>query len=179
MPIGELPSTNLGIPDLETADRKIVDESGITHTVKHIPVAPCNPPMIKSTFIPATGKKLGKPITLALRYFSGQSLESLGLKIPGPPNAVLEPPPVSLSPRTGIPVYVGLVGSRVEIKQEDPEEAGRGFQRAAAPEPEQVPVTATMSPARERRRRLDQLRMEEIALEKEIVIRRRMIEDEE
>ena len=71
------------------------------------------------------------------------------------------------------------MGSRVEIKQEDPEEAGRGFQRAAAPEPEQVPVTATMSPARERRRRLDQLRMEEIALEKEIAIRRRMIEDEE
>jgi hypothetical protein len=55
VPIGELPSTDLGIPDLETADRKIVDESGITHTVKHIPVAPCNPPMIKSTFIPATG----------------------------------------------------------------------------------------------------------------------------
>jgi hypothetical protein len=36
------------------------------------------------------------------------------------------------------------------------------------------------SPARERQRRLDQLRLEEIALEKEeIAIRRRMIEDEE
>jgi hypothetical protein len=180
VPIGELPSTDLGIPDLETADRKIVDESGITHTVKHIPVAPCNPPMIKSTFIPATGKKLGKPITLVLRYLSGQSLESLGLKIPGPPNAVLEPPPVSLSPRTGIPVYVGPVGSRVEIKQEDPEEAGRGFQRAAAPGPEQLSAVIGRSPARERQRRLDQLRLEEIALEKEeIAIRRRMIEDEE
>ena len=135
--------------------------------------------MIKSTFTPATGKKLGKPITLVLRYLSGQSLESLGLKVPSPPNAFLEPPPVTLSPRTNIPVYVGPVGSRVEIKQEDPEEAGRGFQRAAAPEPEQMSARAARSPGRERQRRLDQLRLKEIALEKEIQIRRRMIEDED
>jgi hypothetical protein len=100
--------------------------------------------------------------------------------VPGPPDLVLDPPPVTLSPRTRIPVYVGPVGSRVEIKQEDPEEAMHGFQRAAAPEPEQLSAVTGRSPARERQRRLDQLHLEEIALEKEeIAIRRRMIEDEE
>lgn len=179
MPVGGFPSTDLGLPDLETADRKIVDESGITHTVKHIPVAVCSPPTIKSTFNPAAGKKLSKPITLVLRYLSGQSLEQLGLKAPAPRNPVLEPQHPILSPRTRIPVYVGPVGSRVEIKQEDPDEDMHGFQRAAAPEPEQLPAVVGRSPARQRQRRFDQLRLEEIALEKEeIAIRRRMIEDE-
>lgn len=123
---------------------------------------------------------MGKPITLVLRYLSGQSLEQLGLKASAPPNSVLEPQQAVHSPRTRIPVYVAPVGSRIEIKQEDPAEATHGFQRAGAPEPEQPPVMVTRSPARERQRRLDQLRLEEIALEKEeIAIRRRMIEDEE
>lgn len=179
-PHAELPSPDQGVPDLETADRKIVDESGIIHTVKHIPVAPCNPPMIKSTFTPAAGKKLSKPITLVLRYLCGQSLEQLGLKAPAPPDPVLETQHATLSPHTRIPVYVGPVGSRVEIKQEDPVEAAHGFQRAGAPEPEQLLAVVARSPDRERQRRLNQLRLEEIALEKEeIAIRRRMIEDEE
>lgn len=68
----------------------------------------------------------------------------------------------------------------MEIKQEDPEEARYGFQRAADPEPEQLMAVVARSPGRGRQRRLDQLRPEEIALEKEeIAIRRRMIEDEE
>lgn len=172
------PSTDLGIPHLETVDRRTVEEGGITHAVKHIPVAACNPPTIKSTFTPATGKKLGKPITLVLRYLSGQSLERIGVKQPSPANAILEPLSDSPSQHSRIPVYVGPVGSRVEINQEDPAEAGHGFQRAAAPEPEQVPSTTARSPVRERHRRLNQLRLEEVALEEEeIVIKRRMIED--
>jgi hypothetical protein len=180
MPTVTSPSTDFGIPDLETAGRKIVDEGGIIHKIKHVPVAACIPPTMKSKFTPATGNKLGQPVTLVLRYLSGQSLERLGLKTPGIPNPILEPRPESLSPRSRIPVFVGPVDSRVEMKQEDAMEGDQRAQRAGAPEPEQLPGNIVRGLARERQRRLDQLRLEEIALEKEeIAIRRRMIENEE
>lgn len=180
VPTAASPSTDFGIPDLETVDRKIVEEGGITHTVKHVPVGACSPPLIKSTFTPATGKKLGQQIVLVLPYLPGQSLERLGLKIPDPPNTVLEALPQPVSPRFRVPVYVGPVGSRVEIKQNDAVEDLQRLQRAGAPEAEQLPGMVARGPARERQRQLDQLRLEEIALEKEEVsIRRRMIEDKE
>jgi hypothetical protein len=102
------------------------------------------------------------------------------VKHPMPTNPAPEQLLESLSPRARMPSYVGPIGSRVEIKQEDPVEDGQRFQRATAPEPEQPLILSARSPARERQRRLDALRLEEIALEKEeIAIKRRMIEDEE
>jgi hypothetical protein len=71
-------------------------------------------------------------------------------------------------------------GSIVHVKQDDAEEGDEMFQYVAAPEPEQLPALAARDPARERQRRLDELPLGEIALEKEEVqIRRRLIEDEE
>jgi hypothetical protein len=143
-------------------------------------VGACNPPTIKGIFTPATGKKLGKPTVLVLRYLPGQRLERLGVKHPTPSNPDPEQLLESLSPRSRIPSYAGPIGSRVEIKQEDPVEDLQRFQRATAPEPEQLRILSGRSPARERQRRLDRLRLEEIALEKEeIAIKRRMIQDEE
>lgn len=165
------PSMDLGIPDLETADRKIVDEARITHTVKHVPIAACAQPMIKSTFAPATGKKMGKPTTLVLRYLPRQSLGALGLE-----RYAQSDLPVHFR----APIHPGEDGGIVHVKQEHAGEDEERFHSATAPEPEQLPVPIERTSGRERQRRLDQLRLEEIALEKEeIQIRRRMIEDEE
>jgi hypothetical protein len=174
------PSTDLGISDLEVLDRRIVEDGGISHTVKHIPVGACNPPTIKSVFTPATGKKLGKPTVLVLCYLPGQRLERLGLKYPDPSNPAPERLFQSLSPRSRVFSYAGPIGRRVEIKQEDAVGDMQRLQRAGAPEPEILPAMAARDLPRERQRRLDKLRLEEIALEKEeIAIKRRMIEDEE
>jgi hypothetical protein len=128
MPIVAYLSTDLGIPDLRVVDRRIVEEGGITHTVKHVPVGACDPPTIKSIFTPVTGKKLGRPVVLVLRYLPSQRLERLGVKHPIPPNPAPEQLLQSLSPRSRMPSYVGPIGSRVEIKQGDPVENVQGFQ---------------------------------------------------